>query len=316
MLKRAQGCLLGQLAGDSLGSQVECEPAASIQARYPLGLRDMADGGTFATLAGQPTDDSEMALLLARALIEHRTYLPAAAHEAYTFWLRSEPFDCGQTIFTGLCDVPKYSSQANGAMMRVSPLGIFCASCSDEQAAAWAEQDAMLTHVNPVCVQANILYVVAIARAVRAASTPESLYSGILALAEEMNVEPSLLQCVRAAEYARPDDYFTYKGWVLIAFQNALWQLLHTRNLEEAIVDTVMQGGDTDTNAAICGALLGAVYGLDALPQRWVHTILECRPAKDNPLSRLPRPECLWPTDALLLAEQLLAGSAGGEASS
>lgn len=44
---------------------------------------------------------------------------------------------------------------------------------------------------------------------------------------------------------------------MLTAFHNALWQLLHATNLEEAVVDnTVMRGGDTDTNAAICGALL------------------------------------------------------------
>ena len=31
-----------------------------------------------------------------------------------------------------------------------------------------------------------------------------------------------------------------------------------------------MKGEDTDTNAAICGTLLGAVYGIDAVPERWV----------------------------------------------
>jgi len=36
--------------------------------------------------------------------------------------------------------------------------------------------------------------------------------------------------------------------------------------LEEAVVDSVMRGGDTDTNAAICGALLGAVHGRGAIP--------------------------------------------------
>lgn len=39
-------------------------------------------------------------------------------------------------------------------------------------------------------------------------------------------------------------------SWVLTAFRNALWQLLHATNLEEAVVDTVMRGGDTDTKKA------------------------------------------------------------------
>jgi ADP-ribosylglycohydrolase len=50
---------------------------------------------------------------------------------------------------------------------------------------------------------------------------------------------------------------------VLIAFQDALWQLLHAASREEGVVDTLSRGGDTDTNATICGALLGSVYGRD-----------------------------------------------------
>ena len=65
-LERAQGCLLGQLAGDALGSLVECRTPEQIRREYPNGVRKLADGGTWNTIAGQPTDDSEMALLLAR----------------------------------------------------------------------------------------------------------------------------------------------------------------------------------------------------------------------------------------------------------
>ena len=36
----------------------------SIEATYPNGVRDLADGGTYRTLAGQPTDDSELALVV------------------------------------------------------------------------------------------------------------------------------------------------------------------------------------------------------------------------------------------------------------
>lgn len=41
------------------------------------------------------------------------------------------------------------------------------------------------------------------------------------------------------------------------------------RSLEDGVVETVMAGGDTDTNAAIAGALLGAVYGRQAVPLQW-----------------------------------------------
>ncbi len=62
-LDRAHGRLLGQLAGDSLGSPGE------IRRLYPDGVRDLVDGGPWNIVAGQPTDDSEMALALARTLV-------------------------------------------------------------------------------------------------------------------------------------------------------------------------------------------------------------------------------------------------------
>ena len=68
MVSRAQGCFLGRLAGDSLGSLVEFQTPDQIRRKYPGGVRRLADGGTWGTIAGQPTDDSEMALTLARML--------------------------------------------------------------------------------------------------------------------------------------------------------------------------------------------------------------------------------------------------------
>ena len=61
---RAQGCFLGQLAGDALGSLVEFQTPEQIRQAYPNGVQELVDGGTWNTIAGQPTDDSEMALLL------------------------------------------------------------------------------------------------------------------------------------------------------------------------------------------------------------------------------------------------------------
>ena len=73
-LSRAQGCLLGQLAGDALGGLVEFQSPEEIRRNYPNRVRELVDGGTWGTLAGQPTDDSEMALMLAGMLIKERRY--------------------------------------------------------------------------------------------------------------------------------------------------------------------------------------------------------------------------------------------------
>ena len=210
-LDRARGCLLGQLAGDSLGSLVEFQGPAEIRRRYPNGVRDLEDGGTFDTLAGQPTDDSEMAL----------------------------------------------------------------------------------------------------AHAIDAGPTDDELYRRAVAWADDRRICAEVRACVASAADGPPDDYMTSMGWVRIALRNALWQLLHAPSLEEGVVDSVMRGGDTDTNGAICGALLGAVYGLAAIPTRWTEAVLRCRPEAGRPGVPRPRPKTYWPVDALDLAAQLLGVQSG-----
>jgi ADP-ribosylglycohydrolase len=309
VLSRVQGCLLGQLAGDALGSLVEFKSPAEIMTLYPDGVRELADGGTWDTIAGQPTDDSEMALLLARMLANAGTYDPEAARKEYQYWLSSGPFDCGMTISAGLRGKPNSDSQANGAMMRISPLGIFGAGFELNQVAEWAMQDAALTHPNLICQQANALFTMGISRAIQSGCDRNELYRNIRQWAVDMPAEPSLLDTIDKAAEEPPADYVHQQGWVLIAFQNALYQLLHAPSLEEGVVDTIMRGGDTDTNAAICGALLGAVWGRNAIPAQWLDSLQNCRPAAENPRVLHPRPECFWPVDALELATELVNSS-------
>lgn len=306
-LNRAQGCMLGQLAGDSLGSLVEFQSQAQILRRYPDGVRKLADGGHFGTIAGQPTDDSEMALMLARSLAEHGRFDVDAVRKAYIYWLDTNPVDCGLTVRSGLRGRHNPDSQANGALMRISPLGIFGVNYALEQVADWARQDAAITHINPVCQQANALFAMAIAHAVRSGCSADSLYERILAWANAMDIEPALLAAIEGGAHSPPDDYMTLMGWVLIALRNALWQLTHAPNLEEGVVDTVMRGGDTDTNAAICGALLGAVYGCDAVPSQWRDAVLNCRPEAGGANVLNPRPKPFWPIDALELTQRLIS---------
>lgn len=305
-LDRARGCLIGQIAGDSLGSLVEFQSPEDIRRLYPGGVRDLEDGGTFDTLAGQPTDDSEMALALARTLVARGTYDPEAANRAYTEWLDSNPFDCGLTIRAGLLGGPRHESQANGALMRIAPLGIYGARHRLDAVARWAREDARLTHPHRVCLDANALFAMALAHAIDRGPAPRELYERIAEWANEEGICPEVRACVEQAAAGPADDYMTHMGWVLIALRNALWQLRHAPSLEEGVIDSVMRGGDTDTNAAICGALLGAVHGLGAIPARWTEAILRCRPEAGRRGVRRPRPKAYWPTDALDLATQLL----------
>jgi ADP-ribosylglycohydrolase len=72
--ERGLGALLGQAAGDALGTTVEFKSAAAIQKMYPKGLRAIVGGGPFEVAAGQVTDDTELAHALARSLGEKGRY--------------------------------------------------------------------------------------------------------------------------------------------------------------------------------------------------------------------------------------------------
>lgn len=306
VVERAQGCLMGQLAGDALGSQVEFQSKKQILQRYPNGIRTITDGGTWNTLAGQPTDDSEMALALARTLVQQDRFDSGQVKKAYLRWFESKPFDCGNTVARGLSGRVNAQSQANGALMRISPLGIFGTRYELKDVAIFAQADARLTHPHILCLQANALFTMALCSAIAVKHQPEELFRKMKGWAESMGAVEDLHHIFTRVESEPPADYITDQGWVVTAFHNALWQLLTARNFEEACVHTVMQGGDTDTNAAICGALMGAVHGLEAIPLQWRNAVLNCRPSKLNPRVQHPRPEIYWPVDALELAVLLL----------
>ncbi len=323
LLARAQGCLLGQLAGDSLGSLVEFQPPDALDARYPNGLRLLADGGQWGTLAGQPTDDSELALMLARSLVQAGKYDREAVARAYAFWFRSKPFDVGATVNQALygierrhitagtaaakaCKEADRGSQANGSLMRISPLGIWGHAQPAEVLAAVARADADLTHPHPVCREAAAVYTIAIAHAISTGARPDEVYQHTLAWANAHSWEAPVRRALADAAERPPAEYMKKQGWVLVALQNAFYHLLHAPSLEEAVVRTVMSGGDTDTNAAIAGALMGAVDGRGGVPAQWRSMVLSCHPIEDAPGVRLPRPKPLWPVDALELAERLL----------
>jgi ADP-ribosyl-[dinitrogen reductase] hydrolase len=303
VLSRAQGALLGQVAGDALGSMVEFRDAASLVAEYPRGLRDIAGSPVFHTIAGQPTDDSELALALARTL-DRAGFDLAAIREAYRAWLASGPFDCGTTCRAGIRGTPVPDSQANGALMRVSPLGVFGYEMSPERLAALAREEAGLTHVHPVCRDASAAFAVAIAHAVRTGEGPRAAWEAALRWARRAGAAAPVMAALEEAEARAPADYQRQMGWVRIALQNAFYQLLHAPTVEEGVVASVMAGGDTDTNAAIAGALLGAVHGRAAVPARWRRAVLGCRPL---PGTRQARPATYWPVDVEILAERLLA---------
>lgn len=307
-LRWAQGAMLGLLVGDALGSQVEFQSPAAIRARHPEGLRALLPGGTWNLLAGQPTDDGEMALVLARTIVERGGFDRDHVARAYIDWKGSNPFDIGTTTTRGIDALrdrgrPNHASQANGALMRVAPIGIAAAG-RPEVAAAWAHLDAGLTHPHPVCRSASAAFAAAIAAGVGGAD-PHAMWAVAHAHAGEGAGATEVRQCLIEAREAPPPDFTRQQGWVLTAFGNAFHRLWIGQPFAEALTETVMQGGDTDTNAAICGALLGAAEGSEGIPPAWRAQVLSCRSVAAEGVVH-PRPARFWADDALELAEALV----------
>ena len=287
--------------------------------RFPEGVRELEDGGAFNTIAGQLTDDSEMALMLARCLIRENKYDAGAVLEAYVHWFASNPFDCGATTSRALgaaqmgkdredrlnfvAQSASQDSEANGSLMRISPLAVFGWSNPDK-AVVWAREDSSLTHPNPVCRESCAAFVRAITIALAGGDAAEC-YGAALEEASKGG-EFTVISTLEVAATQRPEVMdINNVGSVLLAMQNAFYQLLHAESFEEALVETVRCGGDTDTNAAICGALLGAIHGRDAIPDRWLQRIITCRPLLAAGAHK-PRPIDFWPVDVYELAEKLL----------
>ncbi len=59
-------------------------------------------------------------------------------------------------------------------------------------------------------------------------------------------------------------------GFPPACIPTCFYLLMTTDSFEEAITEIINLGGDTDTSAAILGALAGAYYGVDAIPERWL----------------------------------------------
>jgi ADP-ribosylglycohydrolase len=321
-LDRAQGVLLGQVCGDALGAQVEFESAASIARKYPGGVRTLADGGTHHTLAGQATDDSELALALARSLLARGRFDDDHVAAAYVAWAKSGPFDIGHTTSqalrggttaTAVRIAANPGSTANGALMRVSPLGIFSHGQTPEQSADLARRDASLTHPNVVCADANAIFVASIAHAVRSACGATELHAFATQLAESLAVNADVREALRAATDTRLTDFPSrHPGDVRFSFFAAWRQLLTGNDAADALAEVVGQGRDSDTDAAIAGALFGAVHGAAAFPQQWREQVLTARALEGLPSVHRARPAHYWPVDLLILAEQLLV--VGGRA--
>ena len=62
-------------------------------------------------------------------------------------------------------------------------------------------------------------------------------------------------------------------GYVVDTFYAAKWCAATTDTYADCVVRAVNLGGDTDTTAAVAGALAGVLYGYEAIPADWLATL-------------------------------------------
>lgn len=271
--ERAKGCLMGLMCGDALGAPVEFHSPSDVCSLYPGGITGMVEGWgvTHGRRSGTITDDSEMAIALLRSLLNEQGFNTLAAQAQYIDWLATDPADVGMTTRAGLNGNYNAASQANGALMRVAPIGIFAALHPEWDWEKAAADDSRITHLHPRCVKANIIYVESLKLAILG-NSPQDIYAAACKRAEELG-DVALLSRLRAAEYEEP-EYYPQEGWVEIAFQCAYYWLLHATDYPSALCSIVNKLGDPDTNGAIAGALLGAVFGISGIPHEWQQEVM------------------------------------------
>ena len=286
----ALGCLLGACIGDAAGATLEFqERPEPVDVERAMA---MSGGGVFRLAPGQITDDSELALSLADALSRSSSFDIEAIARSYARWIESGPFDVGNTTRNSLGAVRTVegagyaaamkraasqncmASKANGSLMRISPLAIWGHRLPDEEIARCAIEDSLLSHPHESCCHAVASYSIAAAALLRSPGDRGQAFSRASAWANRSAGE--VKSWLRAAADGESVDYVSQIGFVRIAFVNAFQHLLRGSGYEETIRETIAKGGDTDTNACIAGALVGAAAGASGIPESMKAAVLEC----------------------------------------
>ena len=312
----ALGALQGALAGDAAGATLEMLGRRPDKADVMKAMM-MFGGGVWKTAPGQITDDGELTLALALALNGQTVYDQARVAMFYRRWFLSKPFDIGITtggaLRDGDLDSPdllstiltnsvgnNLPSQANGSLMRLSALGIWSAGVSLEDAIAAARLDARLTHPNPNCQWSAAAYVVAMRHLILHSGDAAGAVIAAASMLDRVEAK-EVSQWIAEAKTETLPPFHPQPGHVRIAFTNAFHHLYRRTAYDEALHKTLMQGGDTDTNACIVGGLLGALHGAGAIPLRMRKAIITCDTSRGR-----PRPAWLHSSQAETLVQGLL----------
>ena len=278
LVVRARGALLGLVVGNQLGVPTEGKDAQAIREAFPQGIRDLAPPPK-----GSPfDDDAAMTLLLAESLAEKGDFDAEDVAQRWVKWMNTDgrgigfttqhalrlieggttPFEAGRLTMG-----PR--SASNGAVMRCLPVALRYHDNLDKLVRV-STQQAAITHADERCTWG--------AAAVNLA-TRELLHGNPYFLDEVLHrlqgaAPRALIEAIGRVAWEQESDLpfgvAAEAGYVVHCVEIAFWCAVHRQSLEEALIFLAEAGGDTDTNAAVAGALLGARDGEAAIPPRWL----------------------------------------------
>jgi ADP-ribosylglycohydrolase len=294
---RYLGCIFGLAAGDALGAPVEFLSLDGIRERFgPSGVTDLEPWGGHP--AGSFTDDTQMSLATAIGLLSAfrdeaefgTAQLMGSLFGAYGGWLESQKDPAeqrapGRTCVTalgsgrlGTIDRPLNDSKGCGGVMRVAPIGL---ALPVDLAFHHAVAAAAITHGHPSgYLSAGVLAEI-VARVVEGADIMAAAVAACNALAAYDGNAETLEAVQRALELAGrgadPESAIEAlgSGWVgEEALAIGLYAAIRfAGDFRAACSAAVNHSGDSDSTGSICGAILGAAYGVDAIPASWIERL-------------------------------------------
>jgi ADP-ribosyl-[dinitrogen reductase] hydrolase len=221
-------------------------------------------------------DDVAMALRLAEELLEPEPDLEHLGRR-WIEWARTDGRGIGNWTRTALDYLARngraitnsLGQAGNGAVMRCLPVAL--ASFTDPEVVVRRAWDtAVLTHPDPRAAWPAVAVSVAAAGYLRG---DRDVIPEVLGVLGAGGARDEVLGAVRRVPAERRKDLpitGAAAGYAVHCMEIALWAAHHEPSLEQALIWLVNAGGDTDTNAAVAGGLLGARDGEEAVPERWI----------------------------------------------
>ncbi len=285
LVSRARGALLGLVAGNQLGVPTEhMGTPEAIRKAFPNGVVDLAPPPKNSPY----DDDAAMALLLGESLLASKGFDANDVARRWVKWMKVDGRGIGFTTKRALTLIDRGKepfeagrlanqenpgrSAGNGSVMRCIPVALRYHDDPDRLIRV-SSQQAAITHADERCTWG--------AAAVNLAAR-ELLHGNIYFVDEVMHrigdraprvLREAIHRVPRERESDLPIARAGEAGYVVHCVEIAFWFVTHDRSLEEALIALAQAGGDTDTNAAVAGALLGARYGDIALPPRWINQV-------------------------------------------